>query len=108
MSPAKRKGPVDFDPQLEIKRTRMPRGDEQLAIVIQMLGYDRVKAKCQDGHVRVCRIRGKMKKRVWIRQGDVIMIIPWDFQSDHKADVVWRYSHAQADFLKRRGLISED
>ena len=108
MSPPRKKAPVNFDPQVEIRRTRMPQGDEQLAIVIQMLGHDRVRAKSQDGLVRVCRIRGKMKKRVWIRQGDVIMIIPWDFQSDRKADVVWRYTHAQADFLKRRGLISED
>ena len=108
MSPKKRdRKQPQFDPTLEIKRTRMPQNDEQLAIVLQMLGHDRVQAKCQDGNLRVCRIRGKMKKRVWIRQWDVIIIIPWDFQSDHKADVVWRYSNTQAEFLKKRGLIEE-
>ena len=34
-----------------------------------MLDFDRVMVKCQDGHTRICRIRGKMKRRTWIREG---------------------------------------
>ncbi len=47
-----------------------------------MLGFDRVSVKCQDGNVRICRIRGKMKRRTWIREGDIVLVSPWDFQSE--------------------------
>ena len=66
---------------------------------------DRVKAKCMDGHVRVCRIRGKMKKRVWIRPNDILIVVPWEFQTDEKADIVWRYSRGEADYLRRKGFV---
>ena len=92
-----------------ITRVRLPRESdgEVLAIVLQMLGHDRVKAKCMDGFTRVCRIRGKMKKRVWIRQNDIVVVVPWDFQTEIKADIVWRYSGGEADFLRRKGYIRE-
>ena len=46
---------------------------------------------------RLSRIPGKMKKRIWIREGDVVLIKPWDFQSDEKADVIWRYTRTEAN-----------
>jgi len=49
----------------------------------------------------MARIPGKMKKRIWIREGDVVIIIPWEFQNE-KADVVWRYTGPQVDWLQRR------
>jgi len=52
------------------------------------------------------RIPGKMKKRIWIREGDVVIVVPWSFQ-DEKADVVWRYTRPQVDWLKRKGYLNE-
>lgn len=51
------------------------------------------------------RIPGKMKRRVWLRVGDVIIIRPWSIQPDEKADVVWRYLPPQTDWLRRKGYI---
>lgn len=84
----------------------MPAPGDVLGIAVKLLGFDRVLVKCQDGHQRLCRIRGKMKRRVWIREGDVVLVSPWDFQSDKRGDVIWRYTRAQADMLRRKGLIS--
>ena len=84
----------------------MPAPGDVLGIAVKLLGFDRVLVKCQDGHERLCRIRGKMKRRVWIRQGDVVLISPWDFQSDKRGDVFWRYTRAQADILRKRGLLT--
>jgi len=39
-----------------------------------MFGYDRILVKCSDGAGRVCRISGKMKRRVWIKNGDVVLV----------------------------------
>ena len=84
----------------------MPAPGDVLGIAVKLLGFDRVLVKCQDGHERLCRIRGKMKRRVWIRQGDVVLVSPWDFQSDKRGDVFWRYTRAQADMLRKRGLLT--
>ena len=83
-----------------------PAQGEVLGVVVKLLGFDRILVKCQDGHERLCRIRGKMKRRVWIREGDIVIVSPWDFQSDKRGDVVWRYTHAQADTLRRKGILT--
>ena len=84
----------------------LPSTNDVLGVAIKLLGYDRILVKCQDGHERLCRIRGKMKRRVWIRQGDVVLVSPWDFQSDKRGDVFWRYTKAQAEILRRKGLLT--
>ncbi|HYA33176.1 MAG TPA: hypothetical protein VEG65_04150 [Candidatus Bathyarchaeia archaeon] len=38
-----------------------------------MLGGNRVKIRSTDGKIRIGGIRGKMKKRVWLRVGDIII-----------------------------------
>ena len=69
-----------------------------------LLGANRIKVKCIDGITRMGRIPGKMKKRIWIRQGDVVILIPWEIEND-KADVVWRYTGPQVDWLQRKGFL---
>lgn len=84
----------------------LPAKTDVLGIAIKLLGYDRILVKCQDGHERLCRIRGKMKRRVWIREGDIVLVSPWDFQSDKKGDLFWRYTKAQAELLRKRGYLT--
>jgi translation initiation factor 1A len=55
-----------------LSKAVMPAPGDVLGIAVRLLGYDRILVKCQDGNERLCRIRGKMKRRVWIRQGDVV------------------------------------
>lgn len=69
-----------------------------------LLGANRIKVRCIDGITRMGRIPGKMKKRIWIRQGDVVIVIPWEIQNE-KADVVWRYTGPQVDWLQRKGFL---
>lgn len=84
----------------------MPAPSDVLGVAVKLLGFDRIMVKCQDGHERLCRIRGKMKRRVWIRQGDVVLVSPWDFQSDKRGDVIWRYTRAQADMLRKKDMLT--
>ena len=90
----------------EISEMVMPTANDVLGVAIKLLGFDRVLVKCQDGNERLCRIRGKMKRRVWIREGDVVLISPWDFQSDKRGDVTWRYTKAQAELLRKNGYLT--
>jgi len=90
----------------EIKDMVLPSGNDVLGIAEKLLGYDRVLVKCEDGHERLCRIRGKMKRRVWIRVGDIVLVSPWDFQSDKRGDIYWRYTKSQAEVLRKKGLLT--
>ncbi len=83
---------------------RMPNDDEVFAVVTDMLGANRIKVRCADGKERTARIPGRMQKRIWIREDDIVLIEPWDWQ-DEKADVSWRYEKSEADQLRREGHI---
>jgi translation initiation factor 1A len=58
--------------------------------------------KCQDGLTRLCRIKGKMKRRAWIRVDDIVIVSPWDFQSDTRGDIVYRYKPNQLGWLRSK------
>lgn len=50
-----------------------------------------MEAQCFDGTKRLAHIRGKMRKKVWINQGDIVLLSLRDFQDD-KADVIVKYT----------------
>jgi translation initiation factor 1A len=84
----------------------LPVGTDVLGIAVKMLGNDRITVKCQDGHTRLCRIRGKMKRRFWIREGDIVLVSPWDFQADKRGDIFWRYRRNQSKWLREKGYLT--
>ncbi len=91
--------------EADLDDIRMPSDGEVFAIVTQMLGANRVKVRCADGVERTARIPGRMQKRVWIREDDVVIVKPWDWQ-DEKADIEWRYEKQEAEKLRDEGLIN--
>ncbi len=90
----------------ELKEMVLPAENQLLGVVTKMLGYDRMQVKCADGKERVCRIRGKMKRRVWIKVGDTVLVAPWDFQADSRGDILWRYTESQANWLRSQGRLA--
>ena len=90
-------------------RVKMPnkRVNEMFALAEQILGGRRVTVLCADGETRMARIPGKMRRRQWVREGDLIIVWPWDFQ-DAKADVKHRYTKTQAMYLSRKGVLPPD
>ena len=90
-------------------RVKMPnkRVNEMFALAQQLLGGRRVTVLCEDGETRMARIPGKMRRRQWVREGDLIIVWPWDFQ-DSKADVKHRYTKTQAMYLSRKGVLPDD
>lgn len=89
-------------------RVKMPnkKVNEMFALADQILGGRRVSVLCADGETRMARIPGKMRRRQWVREGDLIIVWPWDFQ-DAKADVKHRYSKTQSMYLSRKGVLPE-
>lgn len=78
----------------------------EYAQVTKMLGNGRLEAMCFDGVKRLCHIRGKLRKKVWINQGDIILIGLRDYQ-DAKADVILKYTADEARNLKTYGEFPE-
>lgn len=104
-------GGVDEDETEELDanvRYRMPdsRNREMFGIADQLLGASKLIVMCEDGKSRMARIPGKMKRRMWIKPGDLVIVKPWDFQDD-KSDIKYRYVRTQSINLSRRGLIPE-
>ena len=75
-----------------------------------MLGNGRLEAFCFDGVNRLCHIRGKLRKRVWIGVGDIVLLGLREFQDQkvcvHQAPVSWCpwptnhcYACVQADII---------
>lgn len=90
----------------EVGRLPLPRRDrgESFAIARQLLGAARIRVMCEDSVSRMGRITGKMKKKMWIREGDLLIVRPWGFQ-EGKADILFRYSRTQAQYLSRRKIL---
>ena len=87
-----------------LKELVMPQAGEILGRAIKLTGGDQVIVKCADGVTRQSRIRGKLKRRMWIRENDVVLVAPWEFD-DRKADILWRYIAAHAEWLETNGYL---
>ena len=94
------------DTGIETIRVRLPkkRNREMFASADLMMGANHIRVRCIDGVTRMGRIKGKIKKRVWIREGDTLIVIPWSFQ-DEKCDIVYRYLQPQVDWLRRNRYL---
>jgi len=79
----------------------------EYAQVLKMLGNGRLEAYCMDGTKRLCHIRGKMRKKVWVNTGDVVLVGLREYQ-DEKADVILKYMADEARSLKAYGELPDN
>jgi translation initiation factor 1A len=91
-----------------LKEIRLPEEGELFGRVLKMMGGENVMIKCDDNLTRRGRIRGKLKRRVWIRDNDIVIIAPWDFKEKERGDIVWRFTLPQVQWLKDNNHITRD
>lgn len=91
----------------ELKDTPLPGPGQMIGIVKRLLGNDRVQVLCTDKKLRICRIKGKLRRRVWIRMGDAVVVELWGFQNDERGDIVGRYVSSQKEWLRENGYLPE-
>jgi translation initiation factor 1A len=84
--------------EANLKSPMKPSEGEFLGRVRKLSGGDLLIVNCIDGKNRLCRIRGKMKRRMWVRENDIVLVAPWDFD-DNRADVLWRYRGIDVEWL---------
>ncbi len=92
--------------QEEIKRVKLPRGNQVIGVLEQRLGGGRCKVRCLDGKTRVCRVPGRLKRFLWVREGDLVLVQPWEYGGDEKGDLVFKYRPVQVKWLKQQGYLN--
>ena len=90
-----------------IRHTKLPRGSQVFGVVDQRLGGTRMRVRCLDGQLRLCRIPGRFKRRLWVREGDTVLVEPWELGGDTKGDILYKYSRAQYQWLKTKGYLKD-
>lgn len=98
------------------KRTEGTRGEtplpnEQegtmLCVAEKLLGANFVEVVCSDGNKYRAMIPGKMRRRVWIHEGDLVLFLPWG-TADMKGELVHRYEESETRELVRKGLVPKE
>jgi len=87
-------------------RMRFPKKEEFeiFGVVTQLMGACQLIVMCQDKVERKCRIPGKLRKRVWVRAGDLVIVKIWDFQPS-KGDIAWRFFGNQVEWFRKKGML---
>ncbi|MCK4497395.1 MAG: translation initiation factor eIF-1A [Candidatus Aenigmarchaeota archaeon] len=88
-----------------ITRVRLPRGNETIGEIMELLGASRFRVSCKDGNTRMCRMPGRFRRRMRIRVGDLVIVKPWDIEPSEKGDVIWIYTRTQANWLRSKGYV---
>ncbi|KAG7672949.1 hypothetical protein Ndes2526B_g08525 [Nannochloris sp. 'desiccata'] len=100
----RRRGKNDNDDKRELI---FKEDGQEYAQVLRMLGNGRLEAHCMDGVKRLCHIRGKMRKKVWVNTGDIVLVGLREYQ-DEKADVILKYMADEARSLKAYGELPDN
>lgn len=90
--------------QTEERKVILPKDNEVIGIVTNALGASKFRVFCSDHNERVCSIPGRLKRRFWIKEGDMVLVKPWVVQGNEKGDVVYRYSIMDKETLKSKGF----
>lgn len=91
----------------KITRVKLPRGEEVMGIIEQRLGGNKMMVNCFDGKNRNCRVPGRLRRKLWLRPNDVVIIEPWELD-DNKGDVLFKYRQNQVEWLKKNNHLESE
>jgi translation initiation factor 1A len=92
----------------KIVRVKLPRGKEVLGIVEQRVGGNKMFVACLDGKTRNCRVPGRLRRKLWLRPGNVVIVEPWELDADTKGDVIFKYTPTQVSWLKKNNYLESE
>jgi len=91
----------------KIQRARLPRNREVIGIIEQRLGGNKMSVNCFDGKKRNCRVPGRLKRSIWLRPDDVVLVEPWELDNS-KGDIIFKYPKNQVEWLKRNNYLETE
>lgn len=90
-----------------VTRARMPRGREIIGIIEQRLGGNKMMVACLDGKSRNCRVPGRLKRKLWLRPDDIVLVEPWELDAN-RADIIFKYPSNQIVWLRKNKYLSDE
>jgi translation initiation factor 1A len=90
-----------------VTRVKLPRNNEVIGVIEQRLGGNKMLVACLDGKSRNCRVPGRLRRALWLRPGDVVIIELWELDKE-KGDVIFKYRPNQIEWLKEKGYLKRD
>ncbi len=103
MADNKKKKLSDLQNQAPTK-VRFPKGDQFIGLVEKRLGGSRMNIRSVKGEDILARVPGRAKKFLWIREGDIVLLEPWELDKD-KADLIYKYKPNEIKILEKKGLL---
>jgi len=91
----------------KIKRAPLPKGKEVIGTLEERYGGNKMRISCLDGKDRNCRVPGRLKRRLWLRPGDIVIIEPWELD-DARGDILLKYKPNQIAWLRREGYLETE
>jgi len=91
----------------EVLRVRLPRDREVIGFVEKALGAARMYVRCIDGKRRLCRVPGRLLRKIWVKEGDFVIVEPWEIEKDTNGDIIYRYNRTQIDWLRNKGHLKK-
>ncbi len=86
-------------------RFKAPKGNQFIGIVEKRLGGSRMNVRSMDGREILARVPGRAKKFLWIREGDIVLLEPWELD-ENKADLFYKYKPNEIKALEKKGMLA--
>ena len=90
-----------------VTRVPLPKENQVIGVVQQRHGGNKMQVACLDGKERNCRVPGRLRRKLWLRPGDIVIIELWELDKE-KGDVILKYRPAQIAWLKRNGHLKTE
>jgi translation initiation factor 1A len=90
-----------------IARAPLPKGKEIIGILEERYGGNKMRISCVDGKDRNCRVPGRLKRRLWLRPGDVVIVEPWELDNS-RGDILLKYKPNQISWLRKNGHLDSE
>ena len=91
----------------ESKELVVPEENELIGQVSKVNGHGRFDIRCIDGTEKSGILRGTMRKRVWINRLDLVLVEPWDFQTE-KCSILHKYQDNEMNKLLKGGHLPKE
>ena len=91
----------------KVTRAPLPKENQVIGIIEQRYGGNKMKVNCLDGKERNCRVPGRLRRRLWLRPNDVVIIEPWELDNE-RGDILLKYNPSQVQWLRKNGHLETE
>ncbi len=83
-----------------------PKDGQVIARVIKRCGGSRLEVECNDGKIRSASIPGRMRRRVWMNEGDILLCTVDSLGKDKACSIECKYNQNDIHSLEADGYLT--